>query len=349
MGARADQPWPKSRLVSSAPMRSTGPYSDRRHRCARASRRLLAESRAPVARRPDARHRPVRRDEARARPAGRPAGRVPASLPRRTARRPRRATCRRSATIIEQPRQPDRRVRARSSRRPGHATASSSSSRASATPRHDPAARRPDGPARLRAPAAARPTAHDPDPAAAVPPHGQPIPTAVPPLFGGDQLRRLATVDADQTGQRAVGFTLKPDGRRSVRRLHRREHTSASSSPSCSTTSVSPRPRIHEPITGGRARSRRRHRRFTQPRSASWSTSCSTARCRSRCRKSRSTRSARRSAQTSCSRACSPARSASLLVFVFMLLHYRLPGLIACFALILLHARSSTRCSGSSR
>ena len=94
-------------------------------------------------------------------------------------------------------------------------------------------------------------------------------------------------------------------------------------------------PVIQSSIPGGQVQISRAASAATRwPRSRTSSRSSSSASCRSRSRSSptRGQPDARR--RTSCSRACSPAPIAILMVFVFMVVHYRLPGVVACVALI---------------
>ena len=135
------------------------------------------------------------RDQARPRPVGRPARRVPGAAGRRQDADPRRHG--RHQGHRRAPRQHDRRVRAASSR-PRAPTASSSSCRASPTPRPSasssarPASSTSCRSARPRRPRASRSTS-----------------SSTRPLFSGDQVSS-ATVGTDQNGRPAVDFVLKP-------------------------------------------------------------------------------------------------------------------------------------------
>ena len=154
-----------------------------------------------------------------------------------------------------------------------------------------------------------------------------------PPLFSGDQIQ-TASIGQDTTGGLTVDFVLKDEGAKlfadytaaNIGELLRdrarwRRHLRAG------------HPELHPERSGpdlGR-RPRRLHRRRMP---TTWSRSSSSVRCRSRCRSSRAPRSAPRSARSSSIRACIAGLIGILLVVTFMLLYYRLPGLVASFALV---------------
>ena len=138
----------------------------------------------------------------------------------------------------------------------------------------DPEARRPDRPARLRARSGDTPD----DPRASRPRPATTVPAAA---LSGDQVA-AADDGTDQTGQRAVNFTLKDNGKEQVRRLHRE--------PRRRVLRDRPRRRRHlgarhqEPDPDGQVqiKSGGGIGGFPRRRPTTSSRSCASARCRSR-------------------------------------------------------------------
>ena len=278
-------------------------------------------ARAAPARLPERRrHLAHGRDQARSRPLGRPPRRVPGPAGRGQGAR-RRATWRSSRTSSSaastRPASPSR------SSRPRARTASSSSCRASPT-------------AKRSASSSARPAASTSCPSAQTQvQEGQTLdPKQFPPLFSGDQVSS-ATVGTDQNGQPTVDFVLKDDGAKLVRRLHRRS-TSATTSRSPSTGRSS------------RRRSSRTRSRTATSRSPAAGIGGFPRQGADEPRHDPEVRLAavpdqgaleradQRDARapSSSTRACSPACSASRWCITFMLIYYRLTGLVASFALV---------------
>ena len=292
-----------------APMRRAVPVIVRPRRPARPGHQLLAGPEAAV-RRPRWRAAD-RRDQARPRPRGRPAGRVPG--PATDGRTPNAKDLEDIREHHRAPRQLHRRRRARR-RDPGHRPHRRRAARRR-RPGGDPQARRHDRPARLR-----------PDPGGGRRrriSQGQTLDlTTYPPLFSGDEIasrrarrrtsRRPAVDFALKRRARSCSTTYTPgEHRQPVRdraRRHRRLGADASRTRHA--------PAAQAQISGG----------FSPPRRTTWSRSCVRL-AAARDPGGRLSAVDRATLGASASSPRHPRRPhRHRLVFAFMLIYYRLPG-----------------------
>ncbi len=172
-------------------------------------------------------------------------------------------------------------------------------------------------------------TATNPGPKQAV--QGQPLPTPEPPLFSGDQIDS-ATATTDQAGARAVGFTLKSTGAKLFS-----DYTSANVDHFFAIVldgTVISAPRIQSPITGGQGIITGGTGGFTATEMNNLVTVLRYGSLPFPVQEiSNQQVSATLGAQF-LHQSLLAAGIGILLVFVFMLIYYRLPGLVANAALI---------------
>jgi preprotein translocase subunit SecD len=161
---------------------------------------------------------------------------------------------------------------------------------------------------------------------------GQPLPLAEPPLFGGEQIDQ-AFPSTDQTGLRAVGFRLKSDGAR-LFSDYTSKHVGEFFAIVLDGKVVSA-PVIQSAITGGSGIiSGGSAGGFSAKDMNSLITVLNYGSLPFPLKEESSTEIGATLAGFSLDRILVAGLIAILLVFLFMLVYYRLPGLVACIALI---------------
>ena len=160
---------------------------------------------------------------------------------------------------------------------------------------------------------------------------GQPLPTMEKPLFGGDQIDQ-AYPTTDQTGLRAVGFRLKSTGSQLFA-----DYTSKHVGEFFAIVldgSVVSAPVIQSAITGGTGIITGGGTGFTAAQMNNLITVLNYGSLPFPLKEESDTEIGATLAGFSLDRILLAAAIAVLLVFLFMLVYYRLPGLVACMALI---------------
>jgi preprotein translocase subunit SecD len=160
---------------------------------------------------------------------------------------------------------------------------------------------------------------------------GQPLPTTEKPLFGGDQIDQ-AYPTTDQTGLRAVGFRLKSTGSQLFA-----DYTSKHVGEFFAIVldgSVVSAPVIQSAITGGTGIITGGGTGFTAAQMNNLITVLNYGSLPFPLKEESDTEIGATLAGFSLDRILLAAAIAVLLVFLFMLVYYRLPGLVACMALI---------------
>jgi preprotein translocase subunit SecD len=160
---------------------------------------------------------------------------------------------------------------------------------------------------------------------------GQPLPTTEKPLFGGDQIDQ-AYPTTDQTGLRAVGFRLKSTGSQLFG-----DYTSKHVGEFFAIVldgSVVSAPVIQSAITGGTGIITGGGTGFTAAQMNNLITVLNYGSLPFPLKEESDTEIGATLAGFSLDRILLAAAIAVLLVFLFMLVYYRLPGLVACMALI---------------
>ena len=160
---------------------------------------------------------------------------------------------------------------------------------------------------------------------------GQPLPTMEKPLFGGDQIDQ-AYPTTDQTGLRAVGFRLKSTGSQLFG-----DYTSKHVGEFFAIVldgSVVSAPVIQSAITGGTGIITGGGTGFTAAQMNNLITVLNYGSLPFPLKEESDTEIGATLAGFSLDRILLAAAIAVLLVFLFMLVYYRLPGLVACMALI---------------
>jgi preprotein translocase subunit SecD len=160
---------------------------------------------------------------------------------------------------------------------------------------------------------------------------GQPLPTTEKPLFGGDQIDQ-AYPTTDQTGLRAVGFRLKSTGSQLFA-----DYTSKHVGEFFAIVldgSVVSAPVIQSAITGGTGIITGGGTGFTAAQMNNLITVLNYGSLPFPLKEESDTEIGATLAGFSQDRILLAAAIAVLLVFLFMLVYYRLPGLVACMALI---------------
>ena len=161
---------------------------------------------------------------------------------------------------------------------------------------------------------------------------GQPLPTAATPLFGGDQIDQ-AFPSTDQTGLRAVGFRLKSTGSQLFS-----DYTSKHVGDLFAIVldgKVVSAPVIQSPITGGSGIiTGGSASGFSAAEMNSLITVLNYGSLPFPLKEESSNTIGATLAGFSLNRILLAALIAVLLVFLFMLVYYRLPGLVACLALV---------------
>jgi preprotein translocase subunit SecD len=160
---------------------------------------------------------------------------------------------------------------------------------------------------------------------------GQPLPTAETPLFGGDQIDQ-AFATTDQTGLRAVGFRLKSTGSQ-LFATYTKAHVGEFFAIVLDGNVVSA-PVIQSAITGGQGIISGGSTGFTAAQMNNLITVLNYGSLPFPLKEESSTEIGATLAGFSLDRIVLAAAIAVLLVFLFMLVYYRLPGLMACLALI---------------
>ncbi len=160
---------------------------------------------------------------------------------------------------------------------------------------------------------------------------GQPLPTAAKPLFGGDQIDQ-AYPTTDQTGLRAVGFRLKSTGSQ-LFSDYTSKHVGEFFAIVLDNKVVSA-PVIQSAITGGTGIISGGGTGFTAAQMNDLITVLNYGSLPFPLKEESSTEIGATLAGFSLDRILLAALIAVLLVFLFMLVYYRLPGVVACLALI---------------
>jgi preprotein translocase subunit SecD len=161
---------------------------------------------------------------------------------------------------------------------------------------------------------------------------GQPLPTAEQPLFGGEEIDQ-AYPSTDQTGQRAVGFRLKSKGS-GLFGGYTSKHVGELFAIVLDNKVVSA-PVIQSPITGGSGIiTGGSAGGFSAKEMNSLITVLNYGSLPFPLKEESNTEIGATLAGFSLNRILLAALIAVLLVFLFMLVYYRLPGLVACLALI---------------
>ena len=156
--------------------------------------------------------------------------------------------------------------------------------------------------------------------------------TQFPPLFSGTELSSAA-IGNDQHGGRVVTSCSRTTGAKLFG-----EYTAGHIGQYFAIvldSKVISAPVIQSAIPGGNVQISRRPSAATRSRRRRTSSrSSSSARCRSRSRSCRRSGSARRSGEQFFSQSLLAGAVGILLVILFMLIYYRLPGIVASFALV---------------
>jgi len=161
---------------------------------------------------------------------------------------------------------------------------------------------------------------------------GQPLPTTVPRLFGGEEIDQ-AYPSTDQTGQRAVGFRLKSKGA-SLFGDYTSKHVGELFAIVLDNKVVSA-PVINSPITGGSGIiTGGSAGGFSAKEMNSLITVLNYGSLPFPLKEESNTEIGATLAGFDAGRILLAGLIAVLLVFLFMLVYYRLPGLVACLALI---------------
>jgi protein-export membrane protein SecD len=161
---------------------------------------------------------------------------------------------------------------------------------------------------------------------------GQPLPTTLPPLFSGDQITS-ASVGVDDRGARAVAFALKDDAKQKFAD-YTTAHTGEFFAIVLDNVVISA-PSINEPITGGSGQiTGGGLGGFSQKDATELVNVLRFGSLPFPVEELSSDTIAPTLGQEFLNRSLFAGGIAILLVVIFMLIHYRLPGLVASFALI---------------